>query len=115
MRLFEPHPQQDLKSFTCMSVEEDTLVPRTHEAVTVADVLFSAHLLKDGSDVPERGPALTVLGRTDLLTRLVCVKTIVEALYLWKPLSSVSAFVLSQLKGVWVDILLVFNGDAALE
>ncbi len=115
LRLFEPHPQHDLGSFVCVSVEEDTHVSRTHEAVTVADVLFSAHLLKDGSDVPERGPALTVLGRTDLLIRLVCVKTIVEALYLWKPLSSVSAFVLSQLKGVWVDILLVFNGDAALE
>lgn len=96
-------------------MEEGTHVSRTYEAVTVADVLYSAHLLKDRSDVPQRRPALTVLGRTDLLIRLVCVKVIVEALKLWKPLSSVSAFVLSQLKGVWVDILLVFNGGAALE
>lgn len=85
------------------------------EAVTVADVLSSAHLLKDRSDVPERWPALAVLGRPDLFIRLVCVEAVVEGLHLWKPLSSVSAFVLSQLKGVWVDILLVFNGSAALE
>lgn len=77
--------------------------------------LCNTHLLKDGSDVSERWPALAVLRCADLFSRLVCIAIITKAVHLWEPLSSLSALVLSKLESVWVNILLVFNWNAALE
>ena len=73
------------------------------------------HLLKDGCDVSQGWPALAVLRRVDILSWLDCVDVTIEGLYLRKSLSSLSAFVLSKVTSVWVDILLVFYRTAALQ